>query len=78
MFCNNNPKQPELTRLFPYIMYKLAPDLFNFDFCTFTNSKDKVGTGRVVVWKMIKAPAVSTLEISLCGGASEGKFKHFT
>ena len=77
MFGNNSPENPESTRLLPYIMHKIAPEIFNFKKCTFDNSQYKEGTGRVAVWKMLKIPAVYTLEASLCGAAKKSIMPHF-
>ena len=47
--CNNDNK-PSLKfseRLFPYMLYKQAPDLFNFKRCQFKIQPAKEGTGRV-------------------------------
>ena len=77
MYGNNYSENPESTRLFPYIMSKLGPQIFNYKKCTFSVSKFKEGTGRVCVWKMLKIPAVYTLEASLCGAAKTSNQPHF-
>ena len=52
--------------------------MFDFKKCTFQSSKIKEGTGRVTLWKMLKIPAVYTLEASLCGASKKSKLPHFT
>ena len=43
--------------------------MFRFNKCRFINQKYKDGTSRSAVWKIIKTPAVYTLETSLCGAS---------
>lgn len=72
-YGNNYLHNPESTRVFPYILSKIAPDYFNYKKCKFKVEKSKQGTSRITLWRMIKTPAVYTLETSLCGGAIDGE-----
>ena len=47
IYGNNYPKNPESTRLFPYILSKIEPDIFSFTKCKFKVEKEKTGTSRV-------------------------------
>lgn len=78
MYGNNYTHNPEATRLFPYILDKLIPDIFCFKKCKFTVSKAKEGTSRVALWRMLKIPAVYTLETSLCGSSIDSSMPHFS
>ena len=71
-------QKPEQTKLFPYILAKLDPNLFNYKKCKFSMARCKEGTSRVAVWKMLRIPAVYTLETSLCGGALGSPNPHYT
>jgi len=77
MYGNNYAENPEATRLFPYIMEKLQPQMFKYKKCTFNIGKLKEGTGRVQIWKLLKIPAVYTLEASLCGADKKSSLPHF-
>ena len=48
-------------------MSKLEPEMFSYSKCKFMQGRAKEGTSRVSIWKMLKIPAVYTLETSLCG-----------
>jgi hypothetical protein len=77
MYGNNYKCNPESTRLFPYILSKIDGELFSFEKSDVIIDKDKEGTSRVVIWRMLKIPAVYTLEVSLCGAAINGAMPHF-
>lgn len=78
MYGNNYYHRPEHSRLFPFIMSKVEPDMFSFPKCKFSNDKSKKGTSRVTLWRMLRIPAVYTFETSMCGGAPTGSTPHFT
>ena len=78
MYGNNYQKNPEATRLFPYILSKFEPQIFSFRKSKFSIEKEKDGTSRISLWKTLKIPAVYTLETSLCGGSINGTMPHFT
>jgi hypothetical protein len=67
MYGNNYLHNPEYTRLFPYILSKIEPELFNYSKCTFSAAKAREGTSRMAFWRILRIPAVYTLETSLCG-----------
>jgi hypothetical protein len=54
------------------------PEMFSFSKSKFSLSKGKDGTSRVALWKILKIPAVYTLETSLCGAALTSSMPHFT
>lgn len=72
--CDYN-KNPEICRLFPYILSKVSP-VFSFEESRFGIQKAKESTLRVSLFKELKIPNVFTLEASFCG-ASFGKYKNF-
>lgn len=76
MYGNNYFHRPEISKLFPFIFSKVS-DLFSFPKCKFSNGRSKEGTSRVSLWRMLRIPAVYTLETSLCGGAPNHK-PHFS
>ena len=78
MYGNNYQHNPESTRLFPYIMSKISPQIFKYERSKFSLSKGKEGTSRCCLWRMLKVPAVYTLETSLCGCVIKSKMPHFT
>lgn len=78
MYGNNYLHNPESTRLFPYILDKIEPNIFSFQKSKFSNDKEKDGTSRIVFWRMLKIPAVYTLETSLCGASVNSSMPHFT
>ena len=78
-FCygNNYLHNPESTRLFPYILSKIEPQIFSFEKSRFTVDRVVDGCSRIVMWRLLRIPAVYTLETSLCG-ASIKSLPHFT
>ena len=78
MYGNNYHHNPESTRLLPYIYSKVMPEIFSFEKSKFSLSKGKEGTSRVALWKLLKVPAVYTLETSLCGAGKKSSMPHFT
>ena len=67
--CENrsDPQRRLQERVFPYMLSRNAPDMFNYKNCRFHVQKDKEGTGRVVVWNMGIQNSY-TLEVSSGGG----------
>ncbi|CAH8850595.1 unnamed protein product [Trichobilharzia szidati] len=45
------PEQRYCSRIFPAMLGKNIPELFNFDKCKFSVQKEKEGTGRIVMWR---------------------------
>ena len=72
--CDYN-KNPEICRLFPYILSKMSP-VFSFEESRFGIQKAKESTLRVSLFKELKIPNVFTLEASFAG-ASFGKYQNF-
>ncbi|NXG56736.1 CBPC2 carboxypeptidase, partial [Hemiprocne comata] len=64
-------------RLFPLMLSKNAPDKFCFPSCKFKVQKSKVGTGRVVMWRMGISNSY-TLEVAFSGSTLGGRNSHFT
>ena len=48
-------------------LYEDASGIFNSDLCSYSITKDKESTGRVVVYKELGVPHSFTLEASFCG-----------
>jgi hypothetical protein len=78
IYGNSYLHNPESTRIFPFLLSKIGPDYFNYKKCKFKIERAKQGTSRISLWRLIKTPAVYTLETSLCGGDIDGKTPHFT
>lgn len=76
--CNNDssPSNRYTERLFPYLLAQNAKNLFNFKKCQFAVQKQKLGTGRVAMWKTYKILQSFTLEASFCG-SNESKVDPF-
>lgn len=77
MYGNNYLHNPESTRLFPFILSKLDPEIFSFQKSKFTVSRDKESSSRVAMWRLLKIPGVYTLETSLCGAGIHSSMPHF-
>jgi hypothetical protein len=77
-YGNNYVHDKDITRIFPYLLESIAPNYFNFDKCRFKVEKTRKGTSRIALWRIVKAPAVYTLEASLCGAAINSAMPHFT
>ena len=60
---NPDPLGP---RLFPYIMSKVHHAYSYYD-CSFAVQKNKEGTARVTLWKMLRINEIYTLEASFMG-----------
>jgi hypothetical protein len=79
--CNTSAKGTLMRnneKVFPFLLGKMNKN-FDFNDCSFKISKDKEGTGRVVVCKDLNIANSYTLESSFCGPQS-GEFAecHFT
>ncbi|XP_037087908.1 cytosolic carboxypeptidase 2-like [Pollicipes pollicipes] len=59
-------------KVFPFLLDKMARNLFDFDSCQFTVQKSKEGTGRVVMWAMGITNAY-TLEASSAGSSQRSR-----
>jgi len=78
MYGWNFPKNPEETRIFPFILGKIWP-FFNFNYSRFGVQKSKESTARVAMFKEIKIPTIYTWEASFWGNENgPNKGKHFT
>lgn len=66
MYGNNNPEQPDETRMFPYILSKLC-DYFSFEYSRFSMHKSKEATARITMWRELKIPTIYTMEASFSG-----------
>ncbi|CAH8565870.1 unnamed protein product [Schistosoma rodhaini] len=56
------------SRIFPAMLSKNIPELFNYDKCKFAVQKEKEGTGRIVMWREGIVNSY-TLEATFCGTA---------
>ncbi|KAH9588386.1 Cytosolic carboxypeptidase 2, variant 2 [Schistosoma haematobium] len=65
---SQTPEKQYYSRIFPAMLSKNIPELFNFDKCKFAVQKEKEGTGRIVMWRegIINS---YTLEATFCGTA---------
>ena len=67
------------TRVFPTILCALNREdqggagYFSYSDCTFSVSKDKQGTGRVVSWRTLGVEATYTVEVSFCCGNGDNR-----
>ncbi|CAL8084403.1 unnamed protein product [Calicophoron daubneyi] len=75
---STKPDTHYLDRVFPAMLGKNAPDLFDYNKCRFVVQKEREGTGRVVMWRKGIANSY-TLEATFCGntGGSKGPGYHF-
>ncbi|KAK4471559.1 hypothetical protein MN116_004976 [Schistosoma mekongi] len=63
---NQTPEKQYCSRIFPAMLGKNIPELFNFDKCKFAVQKEKEGTGRIVMWREGITNSY-TLEATFCG-----------
>ena len=81
MYGNNDSKNPEATRLFPFIMSKVCYPHFSYDYCRFKVQKSKESSARIALWKELRVPNIFTMEASFCGPNvlkdDESELKHF-
>jgi hypothetical protein len=74
----NLPKEPQATKLFPFVLSKINPN-FSFRDCRFGIQKSKEATLRVSLFRELKMPKVYTLEASFAGSDSGPQaYTHFT
>uniref|UniRef100_A0A672U3J3 Cytosolic carboxypeptidase 2 n=1 Tax=Strigops habroptila TaxID=2489341 RepID=A0A672U3J3_STRHB len=64
-------------RVFPFMFSKNAPDKFSFPSCKFKVQKSKLGTGRVVMWRLGVSNSY-TMEAAFGGSTLGGRRSHFT
>jgi ribosomal protein L32 len=62
----NIPKDPQVCKLFPFVLSKVNPN-FSFKDCRFGVQKSKEATLRVSLFKELRMPKVYTLEASFAG-----------
>lgn len=67
MYGNTDIKNPEATRIFPFLMSKLAAPHFSYDYSRFKVQKHKEATARIAIWRELKIPNIFTMEASFCG-----------
>ncbi|KAG5446019.1 Cytosolic carboxypeptidase 2 [Clonorchis sinensis] len=67
-----NPETRFHDRVFPAMLSKNAPNLFDYSKCRFAVQKEKEGTGRVVMWRTGILNSY-TLEATFCGKSGEVK-----
>ncbi|XP_072529757.1 cytosolic carboxypeptidase 2-like [Salminus brasiliensis] len=66
-----------LQRVFPLMLHKNCPDMFSFQGSKFRVQRSKVGTGRVVFWRLGVLNSF-TLETSCCGSSiGQRRATHF-
>jgi len=68
-YGNNQVENPEASRVFPFLMSKIAQPHYSYDYSKFSVCKSKEQTARIAVWKELGAtnPNIFTLEASFCG-----------
>lgn len=67
MYGCNNSKQPEDTRILPYLLSKVSP-IFSFESSRFGMQKSKESTARISLYKELKTcPNIFTMESTFCG-----------
>ncbi|NXD74406.1 CBPC2 carboxypeptidase, partial [Eolophus roseicapillus] len=64
-------------RIFPLMFSKNAPDKFSFPSCKFKVQRSKLGTGRVVMWRLGVSNSY-TMEAAFSGSTLGGRRSHFT
>lgn len=78
MYGCNVAKNPEETRLFPFMLGKLCP-YFNFHDSRFGVQKSKEATAWVATFNELWFPNIFTMESSFCGNdAGPNAGMHFT
>jgi hypothetical protein len=68
-YGNSLIENPEATRVFPFLMSKLAQPNFSYDYSKFAVCRTKEHTARIAMWRDLggKTPNIFTLEASFCG-----------
>lgn len=54
---------PHKCRLFPYLMSKLSPELYDFPSCNFHINKSKLTTARITLFMMLKSHGTEVLTL---------------
>ena len=69
MYGNSAYDNPEASRVFPYLMSKIAQPHYSYDYSRFNMSRQKEQTARIAVWRDLgaKHSNIFTLEASFCG-----------
>ncbi len=67
MYGNTDPQAPESTRIFPFLMSKVAGSHFSYDYSRFKVQRNKEQTARIALWREIRVPNIFTMEASFCG-----------
>ena len=67
MYGNEDPICPESTRIFPFLLSKIAHPHFSYDFSRFKMQRNKEFTARITMWREVKIPNIFTMEASFCG-----------
>jgi hypothetical protein len=67
IYGNTDPSCPEATRIFPFMLSKIAKPHFSYDYSRFKVQRNKESTARIAMWKELKIPNVFTMEASFCG-----------
>ena len=67
MYGNVDPLCAESTRVFPFIMSKVAKPHFSYDYSRFKVQRNKESTARIAMWRELKVPNIFTMEASFCG-----------
>lgn len=67
MYGCNRKDNPQICRIFPYMLSKLNP-YFSFEYSRFGIQKSKLSTARVALFKELKSnPCIYTMESSFAG-----------
>lgn len=69
MYGNTQYDSPEASRIFPFLMSKIAQPHFSYDYSRFCVGRGKEQTARVAVWRELgcKHANIFTMEASFCG-----------
>jgi hypothetical protein len=67
MYGNTDSSCPEATRVFPYLMSKVAKPHFSYDYSRFKVQRSKESTARIAMWRELRVPNIFTMEASFCG-----------
>ena len=69
MYGNLDYESEHATKVFPFLMSKLAQPHFSYDYSRFNVSRGKEHTARIAVWRELnsKANNIFTMEASFCG-----------
>ena len=69
MYGNCSNEEQEASRIFPFLMSKIAQPHFSYDYSRFCVGRGKEQTARVAMWRDLgqKHPNIFTMEASFCG-----------